>query len=119
MMKKIFILFCVISFIIVGCTKDEFEPEPITEVKSNIFDGDEYTITNGQLVKFNLTNGGVYTLTMQTENSGNVISRERFNGKSGLNELNIYTNVLNISRFDLILSDENGNVVDRVLITKK
>lgn len=118
-MKRILILFCIISFIMVGCTKDEFEPIPITEVKSNIFDGDESTISNGQLIKFNLPNEGFYILTIQSENNGDVISRERFNGKLGLNELNIYTNVLNISRFDLILSDDNGNVVDRVLITKK
>jgi hypothetical protein len=116
-MKKIIALLFVISLILVGCSKDEFYEEPKVEVKGDIFDGDEYVVTDGQLIKFNLSSDGVYTLTMQTETG--VISRERFVGKAGKNELNIYTNVLNISRFDLILSDENGNVVDRVLVTNK
>ena len=116
-MKKILTLLCILSISLTGCSKDDLFEEPIVEVKGDIFDGAEYSVYNGQLIRFNLNTDGVYMLIIKTENG--VLSRERFVGKIGKNELNIYTNVLNISRFNLILTDENGNVVDEVLVTNK
>ena len=59
-------------------------------------------------MNFTLTTVGTYTLTMIDTVQNQVISRERFTGKVGLNSLKIYTNSLPTKYLNVVLKDKNN-----------
>ncbi len=88
---------------LVGCTKPEL-PTPIMPVEK-IFNISESSVTNGQSIHFDLPSAGTYTLTLIDKESGQVVSRERFNGISGENVKKIYTKSLKSRYLYLLLED--------------
>ena len=111
-MKKI--LLCCIVFI-VSCRKTEL-PTPVIPTNKEFFISSENTVKNGDLINFKLTTGGVYTLTMIDTIQNQVVSRERFTGKVGLNSLKIYTNSLPTKYLSVELKDQNNNQIGKTRI---
>ncbi len=99
-MKKIILISLIL---LVGCTKPEL-PTPIMPVEK-IFNISESSVTNGQSIHFDLPSAGTYTLTLIDKESGQVVSRERFNGISGENVKKIYTKSLQSRYLYLLLED--------------
>jgi hypothetical protein len=111
-MKKI--LLCCLVFI-VSCRKTEL-PIPVSPTNKEFFTSSETTVKNGDIMNFNLTTGGIYTLTMVDTIQNQVVSRERFTGKVGLNSLKIYTNSLPTKYLSVELKDQNNNQIGKTRI---
>ena len=114
-MKRIkIILLCCLVFTL-SCKKTiPFTPESPTNVE--FFSLSENKVKNGDLINFNLSTGGVYILTMIDTVQNQVISRERFNGKVGLNSLKIFTNTLPTKSLSVVLRDQNNNEIGKTRI---
>jgi len=110
---KIILFCCIVS--ILSCRKTEL-PTPVTPTNKEFFTSSEDTVKNGDLINFNLTTGGVYTLTMVDTIQNQVVSRERFTGKVGLNSLKIYTNSLPTKYLSVELKDQNNNQIGKTRI---
>lgn len=83
---------------------------------SDIFSVKESSVTNGQSIHFKLPSSGTYMLTLLDNNTGQVISREKFNGQNGENVKKIYTNSLPKGYLILVLQDTNKNQLGRTTI---
>lgn len=114
-MKNIkIILLCCVVFII-SCRKTEL-PTPESPTNVEFFSLSENKIKNGDVIKINLTTGGVYTLTMVDTIQNQIISRERFTGKVGSNSLKIFTNTLPTKYLSVVLKDQNNNEIGKTRI---
>jgi hypothetical protein len=111
-MKKRILLSLVL---LVGCTKPDL-PVPTPTVDKEFFTSSENTVKNGDIIKFNLTTSGVYTLIMIDTPQNQVVSRERFTGKVGINSLKIYTNSLSTKYLSVELKDQNNNQIGKTKI---
>ena len=100
---------------ILGCTKPEIQM-PDVIATSDIFSVKESSVTNGQSIHFKLPSSGTYMLTLLDNNTGQVISREKFNGQNGENVKKIYTNSLPKGYLILVLQDTNKNQLGRTTI---
>ena len=91
---------------------------PIIEppIVKEFFTLPENTIKNGDVINFNLTTSGIYTLTMMDTIQNQIISRERFTGKVGLNSLKIYTNSLPTKYLSVELKDLNNQQIGKTRI---
>ena len=101
-----------------ACTKVEL-PTPIAPTNIDIFSAKESVVTDGQEITFTLKADGVYTLTIGNEATGQVVTRERFNGKIGENKLTLYTKSLPITYLYLLLEDGNKTQVGKTTIIIK
>ena len=110
-MKKILFIFVVLMW---GCTKMEIEPIPPPVEK--IFNVGESTVTNGQSIHFDVPSAGVYYLTLIDKESGNVVSREKFNGQIGENVRKIYTNSLSKGYLYLVLEGVDRKELKKTII---
>lgn len=106
------IILCCITFII-SCKKVEPIPKPTTQ---KIFSVSESSISDGQLIYFDLPITGTYTLTLIDKNTGQVMGRERFNGQIGENVKKIYTKSLPIKNLYLILEDITKKEIGKTTI---
>jgi len=112
-MKKILFI---LVLTLVGCKKIE-PPAPVVSINNKeFFSVSENTVKNGDLMNFNLTTGGTYTLTMIDTVQNQVVSRERFTGKIGLNSLKIYTNTLPTKYLNVVLKDQNNVQIGKTKI---
>lgn len=111
-MKKLSFMFIIFLW---GCTKPEL-PEPTPPSIQKIFEVSESTVTNGQDIYFNLPSSGVYNLSLVDKESGQVLSRERFNGIIGENKKKIYTNSLSKGYLYLVLEDINKKEIIKTTI---
>jgi hypothetical protein len=114
-MKKIIFILLVL---LVGCTKMDIEPTPPPAVQK-IFSVKESRVTDGQSIYFDLPLDGVYTLTLMDKETGQVISREKFNGKIGENIKKIYTNSIQSQYLYLLLEDVTGKEIGKTTIITK
>jgi hypothetical protein len=114
-MKKIIFILLVL---LVGCTKMDIEPTPPPAVQK-IFSVKESRVTNGQSIHFDLPLDGVYTLTLIDKETGQVIGREKFNGKIGENIKKIYTNSIQSQYLYLLLEDVTGKEIGKTIIITK
>ena len=114
-MKRIkIILLCCVVFIL-SCKKTvSFTPESPTNVE--FFSLPENKVKNGDVININLTTVGTYTLTMIDTVQNQVVSRERFTGKVGLNPLKIFTNTLPTKYLSVVLKDQNNNEIGKTRI---
>lgn len=96
------------------CTKVEVTPNPPPVEK--IFNVGESSVSNGQSIHFDLPATGVYTLSLIDKESGQVISREKFNGKSGENVKKIYTKSLQSRYLYLLLEDVTKKEIGKTTI---
>lgn len=99
-----------------GCTKVEIEPMPSPAVQK-IFTVTESNVVDGQTIIFDLPSNGVYTLTYVDVLTDQVISREKFNGKSGENIKKIYTKSIMSKYLYLILASEDKTQISKTKIT--
>jgi len=113
-MKKILFIFLIL---LVGCVKPEL-PIPIVQI-TYIFDVKESKVINGQDMYFKLPSTGVYTLTLIDKESGQVVSRERFNGLTGENIKKIYTNSIQSQYLYLLLEDVTKKEISKTTIIIK
>ena len=110
-MKKILFIFVILFW---GCTKPEMPiPNPPVE---KIFNVGESSVINGQSIYFDIPSAGVYYLTLIDKVSGNVVSREKFNGQIGENVKKIYTNSLSKGYLYLVLEDVGKNEIKKTTI---
>jgi hypothetical protein len=114
-MKKIIFILLVL---LVGCTKMDIEPTQPPAVQK-IFSVKESRVTDGQSIHFDLPLDGVYTLTLIDKETGQVIGRERFNGKIGENIKKIYTNSIQSQYLYLLLEDVTGKEIGKTTIITK
>jgi hypothetical protein len=112
-MKKIILISL---FLLVGCTKMDIEPIPPPTIQ-NIFSVTESAVTDGQTIQFDLPSDGIYILTYTDVATGQVISREKFNGKVGKNLKKIYTKTIMPKYLYLILASENKTQISKTKIT--
>jgi len=114
-MKKIIFILLVL---LVGCTKMDIEPTPPPAVQK-IFSVKESRVMDGQFIHFDLPLDGVYTLTLIDKETGQVIGREKFNGKIGENIKKIYTNSIQSQYLYLLLEDVTGKEIGKTIIITK
>jgi hypothetical protein len=110
-MKKLLLIFVVL---LVGCTKMEIEPTPLPVQK--IFSVSESRVTDGQSIYFDLPSTGIYTLTLIDKESDQVVSRERFTGKTGENIKKIYTSSIQSQYLYLVLEDGSRTQIAKTTI---
>ena len=111
-MKKILFIFLVLLW---GCTKPELPtPEPPVE---KIFTATESRVIDGQTIYFDLPSDGIYTLTYIDVETGQVISREKFNGKKVENIKKIYTKSIISKYLYLILASEDNAQISKTKLT--
>ena len=113
-MKKILLIFLVLFW---SCTKMEIEPTP--QPVQKIFSVKESRVTDGQSIHFDLPLAGVYTLTLIDKETGQVIGREKFNGKIGENIKKIYTNSIQSQYLYLLLEDVTKTEIGKTTIIIK
>jgi DNA helicase TIP49 (TBP-interacting protein) len=114
-MKRIkIILLCCLVFIL-SCKKTVLFT-PVSPTNVEFFSLSENKVKNGDVININLTTGGVYTLTMIDTVQNQVVSRERFTGKVGLNSLKIFTNTLPTKNLSVVLKDQNNNQIGKTRI---
>ena len=104
---------------IISCSEPELPTPPPTSVVESIFSVKENRVTDGQDIHFDLPFDGVYTLTLIDKESEQVISRERFNGKSGRNIKKIYTKSIESRYLYLLLEDVTKTQVGKTIIITK
>jgi hypothetical protein len=115
-MKKIILISLIL---LVGCTKPEL-PVPTPEVTvSDIFSVKESTVSDGQEINFTLEKVGTYTLTLKDSTLNQVVTRERFQGKVGINKLKIYTKSIQTKYLYLTLVDNSNNLIGKTIINLK
>ena len=102
-----------ILLLLSACKKIEVQPQP--PVVQDIFSVAESTVVNGGDIYFDLKTAGVYTLTMLDETQ-NVVTRERINGKVGQNKLKIYTSSLPVKYLYLVLEDQSRTQIGKTAI---
>jgi hypothetical protein len=113
-MKRLFI----ILVLLVACTKPDIPtPTPPPMVK-DIFATPQNTVSNGDNIYFNIKSPGTgtYTLTMFDSITTQVITRERFKGKNGMNNLRIYTSSLPIKYLYLVLMDSANTQIGKTTL---
>jgi hypothetical protein len=113
-MKKI--LFILILSL-VACRKTQVPPIP--QPVPNIFSVKESSVDNGQEIQFELTQTGVYTLTIGDSVTKQVLTRERFIGQIGQNKKKIYTKGLESKYLYLLLEDVTKNKLGKTIIIVK
>ena len=114
-MKKILFI---LALTLLGCRKVEVRPEP-KPITTNVFSNAENTIDNGQEIQFDLTETGVYTLTIGDSTTNQVLTRERFNGQIGINKKKIYTKGLQSKYLYLLLEDVTKTKIGKTTIIIK
>ncbi len=115
-MKKILTFICLIFM--VSCTEVELIPVPEV-VNQKIFTQPENLVVDGQSIYFELPTDGSYIFTLIDKNNGQIISREKFTGKSGENIKKLYTKSLETKYLYLVLEDINKKQINKTTIIIK
>jgi len=119
MMNRIKIIILCCAIFMISCKKVLNAPVEFKPNKSSFFDNSMNTVSNGDTINFTLQMSGLYTLTMVDTIQNQVVSREKFTGKVGVNTLNIYTKTLTQTYLDVVLMDNNNNQINKTKITIK
>ena len=101
-----------------ACRKVEI-PLPVVEINTDIFSKTQTEVTDGQIITFDLKADGVYTLTIGDSVTNQVVTRERFTGKTGQNKLTLYTKSLPVTYLYLLLEDGNKTQIGKTTIIIK
>jgi hypothetical protein len=111
-------MLCCIIFLI-SCTKVLNAPVQVKLNTVDFFANQMNTISNGDSISFNLQTAGIYTLSMIDTIQNQVVTKEKFTGKTGMNTLNIYTKSLTQTNLTVVLTDNNNNQINKTKITIK
>ncbi len=107
------VFFFILCIFLVGCNK----PDNITPVaETDIFTTNQTLISNGQVIKFSLTSPGKHSLALLQKETNQVLSREQFTGKVGINTRKLYTSTLPKGSLILVLEDVNKGQLSQTLI---
>ena len=112
------IIYIILVLVILSACRKVDLPTPIAAV-TDIFSTKQSEVTDGQEIKFNLKADGVYTLTIGDSVTNQVVTRERFTGKTGENKLILYTKSLPTTYLYLLLEDGNKSQVGKTTIIIK
>ena len=115
-MRKIYFILGLV--LLSACRKVEL-PMPVAPTNTNIFNSKQTEVTDGQIITFDLKVNGVYTLTIGDSVTDQVVTRERFTGKTGENKLTLYTKSLPTTYLYLLLEDGNKTQVGKTTIIIK
>lgn len=118
-MKNIKIIYICFLVLLLSCRKVEVIPEPLPPANTDIFTLKEVAISNASDINFNLKSDGVYILTLKDSATNQVLSRERFVGKTGNNKLKIYTKSFQVKYLYLLLEDANKVEIGKTTIIIK
>ncbi len=109
-------IFC-FMVLIVSCTKMEIEPKPIIK-EIDVFTLSESKVSDGQQIMFNLKYDGFYIIKLSDKATNQVLSKEKFYGKNGINYLKIYTKTMPSQYLYLTVEDTaKAQIAKTVLIT--
>ncbi len=130
--KKYYVKFCQIwrkcrlfpwsnyrTLVLIACVAIALPSIIILAIVQNIFDVKESRVVDGQIIYFKLPSAGIYTLTLIDKQNGQVIGRERFNGKVGENTKKIYTNSIQSQYLYLLLEDVTKMEIAKTTIITK
>ena len=108
----------IILLLLVACKKTDIPTPTPPPVVKDIFATSQSTVSNGDYIYFNLKSPGTgtYTLTMFDSVTTQVVTRERFKGKNGINNLRIYTSSLPIKYLYLILMDSANTQIGKTTL---
>lgn len=95
-----------ILLILFSCEKDEIPPEVIEQEYNFVFDNSNTSISDGEIIHFNLTTEGQSQLILSLDSS--VVTKENFIGSIGLNTKQVFTKTLPKQKLTLSLIDANG-----------
>ena len=112
-------LLTTISIFFIGCRKVDVVGSSVQPVTKEFFANQMNTVSNGDSINFTLQTAGIYTLTMIDTIQNQVVTREKFTGKTGMNSLNIYTKTLTQTYLSVVLMDNNNNQINKTKITIK
>jgi hypothetical protein len=112
-MKK---LLFILSILLLSCSKEDLLPPPEPIKVTKIFTVTESSVTNGQSIHFDLPSDGIYILVLTDKETGQVISKEKFNGKLGENVKKIFTNSISGKYLYLTLVDNNKTEINKTII---
>ena len=116
-MRKLIIL-CFLIF--TSCIDEVIEQVPPPDIiKTSIFDVKESRVIDGQTIYFELPAVGVYTLTLIDKETGQVVSRERFNGTVGKNNKKIYTSSIQSQYLYVLLENVAKKEIGKTIIITK
>jgi hypothetical protein len=115
-MRKIYFI---LGLVLLSACKKVDLPLPVTPTNTDIFAASKNEVSDAQVISFTLKADGVYTLTIGDDVTGQVVTRERFNGKIGQNKLTLYTKSLPTSYLYLLLEDGNKSQVGKTTIIIK
>jgi hypothetical protein len=107
------------SIFFIGCRKVDVVVPSVQPVTKEFFANQMNTVSNGDSINFTLQTAGIYTLTMIDTIQNQVVTREKFTGKTGMNSLNIYTKTLTQTYLSVVLMDNNNNQINKTKITIK
>lgn len=108
----------VFSFVLMmSCRKEEILPVEPIKPKVDIFTLEQSKVTDGEEIMFNLPLDGVYTVKLIDKTTNQVLSKERFAGKKGTNNLKIYTKSLPVQYLYLTVEDMDKNQIGKTTIT--
>ena len=110
-------LLTTISIFFIGCRKVDVVGPSAQPVTKEFFANQMNTVSNGDSINFTLQTAGIYTLTMIDTIQNQVVTREKFTGKIGMNSLNIYTKTLTQTYLSVVLMDNNNNQINKTKIT--
>jgi len=110
-MKKILL----ILLLILGSCKKIDIPSPQPQ-SIDIFKTTESTITKDSDISFTLNKSGIYVFKLVDKNTNQVITKEKINGKVGVNTIKLYIRAIPVKYLYLILDDEGGNQINKTTI---
>jgi hypothetical protein len=113
MKKLIYILPIILVF---GCTSDLLEIEPYSNEPIDIFEVQSSVVNDGDTFNINLDLEGEYKLSLVDEFTNITYTNEVFDGKVGVNTLNIYTKSLPKGSYKLIIKDSDDKPIKQTTI---
>lgn len=113
---KIIILSCVW---LTSCYKEEIEPIPQPKPAVDIFTQSETSVSDGEEIMFKLDSSSTFILKLVDKASGQVLSKEKILGKSGANNLKIYTKSLESKYLYLVLEGNNKKEISKTTLIVK
>lgn len=110
-MKKVLLI---LLLALGACKKTNIQPVP--PQATDIFSKNESIITKDSDISFNLDKSGIYVFKLIDKNTDQVISKEKINGKIGMNTIKLYVRTIPVKYLYLVLDDEGGNQVNKTTI---
>lgn len=103
-MKKLILL----SVLLISCQNEIIEP--VVSLDRTTFEKQSVVVTDKTPITFDLSSDGVYDMVIVDELKNEIVTRERFTGKTGVNSLTIYTYAVNKGSYLLKIEQNNKTI---------